>query len=126
MNLKMKANNLSYFCKFDRLGPLACSDSELTSETMSQFGHLCRTPWMGDQPIVRPSSSEDDTIQKDVGMIHSRAGFEVTIPVFERSETIERAATGTGYFESELFEYVYSNDLCNIGCKNPVKYDRPI
>jgi len=29
---------------FDGLGPLACSDIELTSETMNPFRHFGRTP----------------------------------------------------------------------------------
>jgi hypothetical protein len=39
---------------FHKLSPVACSESELTSETMNPFGHFGRTPWMGDGPISRP------------------------------------------------------------------------
>jgi len=39
-------------CTFHELCPLACSDSELTSETMNPFRHFGRIPWTGDRPIV--------------------------------------------------------------------------
>jgi len=44
--------------------PLACSDSELTSETMNSFIHFGRTPWTGDRPISRPLPTQDTT-QRD-------------------------------------------------------------
>jgi len=46
-------------CTFHGLGPPACSDSELTSETNNPFRNFRRTPWMGDRPIARPPSTQE-------------------------------------------------------------------
>jgi len=36
-----------------RIRPLARSESQLTSESMSPFRHVGSTPWIGDRPIKR-------------------------------------------------------------------------
>jgi hypothetical protein len=41
-------------CVFHGLGPLACFETELTSETMDPSRHFGRTPWMGHRPVARP------------------------------------------------------------------------
>jgi hypothetical protein len=51
---------------FHRLGLLACSDSEIISETSNTFRHLYRTPWMGDQPVTRLIPTQDSTAQKNM------------------------------------------------------------
>jgi hypothetical protein len=51
---------------FHGLGPLACSDSGLTSETMSPFRHFVRTPWTGDRPIASLLPTQDRTTQKNM------------------------------------------------------------
>jgi len=43
-------------CTFHRLGPLACSDLELTSETMNPFRHFGRTPWLGGLVLCKSST----------------------------------------------------------------------
>jgi len=50
---------LSY--TYYRLGPLACSDLELTSATMNRFRHLGRTPWTGDLPTAKPLPTQNNT-----------------------------------------------------------------
>jgi hypothetical protein len=40
-----------HYCTFDGLGPLYCSNSEWTSETMNPFRYFGRTPWTGDGPL---------------------------------------------------------------------------
>jgi hypothetical protein len=37
-------------CTFHGLGPLTCSNSELTSVTINQFRHIGMTPWTGIAP----------------------------------------------------------------------------
>jgi len=54
---------------------MACSDSELTSETMDPFRHFRRFPWTGNQPDARPLGQHNTE--------KPRARFEPTIPVFE-------------------------------------------
>jgi len=46
---------------FHGLRPLACSVSELTSETVNPFGHFGRTPWTGDRPISMSIPMQDST-----------------------------------------------------------------
>jgi len=56
------------FCMVCTLGPLVCSKSELTSETMNPFKHFGRTPWMGHQFITRPLPTEDSTTWKNANI----------------------------------------------------------
>jgi hypothetical protein len=49
----------SYSSSFHGLGSLACSDSELTSETVNPFRHFARTPWMAGWRGLSPSQSLD-------------------------------------------------------------------
>jgi len=60
------------------LGPLACSDSELTYETMNPFRHTGRTLWMGDRPSARHPPTQERRRYTSM----TQAGFEPTIPVF--------------------------------------------
>jgi len=81
----------------DGLCPLACSESELTSETTNAFRYFVRTTWKGGQSIARSLPTRDSTRQT------YRSGFEPTVLVFQQYKTIralESAATGTGYFYS--------------------------
>jgi hypothetical protein len=60
-----------------------------------------RTPWTGDQPVARPLPTQrtTQTQNKSTQTTMSRMGFEPTIPVFERANTIhalDRAATVIG------------------------------
>jgi len=59
----MTCINLTY--TLHRLGPLAYSESELTSETKNPFRHFGRIPWIGDQPIAGPLPIQDITTQKN-------------------------------------------------------------
>jgi hypothetical protein len=53
---------------FHRLVPLACSESELSSETVNPFIHVGRTPWTGDQPIARPIPKQDSITQRNTDL----------------------------------------------------------
>jgi len=44
-----------------------------------RFRHFGTTPWTGDRPIARPLSTQ-------ARATHENAGFEPTIPMFERSK----------------------------------------
>jgi len=63
---------------FHGLGPLACSDSELTSETMKRSKCFGRTPWTGNRPIAKPLPTQDSTAH----ILMAPVGFETKIPVF--------------------------------------------
>jgi len=67
------------------LGPLACSDAELISETVYHLIHFGTTPWTGDQPIAWALPTQDSRTQQNTSM--PWAGVEPTIPVAERSRT---------------------------------------
>jgi hypothetical protein len=45
---------------------MACSYSELPSETMDPFRYFGRIPWTGDRSIARPLPTQDSTTQKNV------------------------------------------------------------
>jgi len=66
--------------------PVACFDSELTSESMNPFEHDGRTPLVWGQPIQRLLPTQDSKTQKKKKKrghtFMPRAGFEPTIPVF--------------------------------------------
>jgi len=55
---------------------------------------------MGDRPDARPLPTQDNTNTEKCGhTTMPRAGYETTIPVFERPtkvRALDRAATGTG------------------------------
>jgi hypothetical protein len=71
------------------------------SETYESIWTVDRTPWTGDQPVARPLPKQDSKTQKRGHTSMPRAGFEPTIPVFERSNTVHalnRATAGTGSF----------------------------
>jgi hypothetical protein len=53
-----------FFFSFNELGPLDCSMSKLTSETMNYFRNFGRTPWMGDRPTSCPLPTKDRAAQK--------------------------------------------------------------
>lgn len=46
--------------------PLACSESELTSETMNTSIYFGRTPWTENWPIARLLSTHDSTTQTNM------------------------------------------------------------
>jgi hypothetical protein len=50
----------------------------------------CRTPWTGDQPVVRPLPTHrtTQTQNKRTQACMPREGFEPTTPVFERAKTV--------------------------------------
>jgi len=76
---------------------VACSNPELTYETMIPFRYYSRTPWIGDRPIARSLRAEVSTTQENSDI--RGVGFEPMIPVLERPKTIrtlDRAANGTG------------------------------
>jgi len=52
---------VSFICsKFCGLGPMAFSESELTSENVTPFRHFSGTPWTGDWPIARPLPTQQN------------------------------------------------------------------
>jgi hypothetical protein len=55
---------------------------------MGAFRYFGRTPWTGDRPIARPIPTQESTTEKRGHTSEPQAGFEPTITVFERSETI--------------------------------------
>jgi hypothetical protein len=65
-----------------------------------------RTPWTGDQPVVMPLSTQNNTIMKEGRQrAELRVGFELTIPVFERAKTfyaLERMASEIRHPELKL------------------------
>jgi hypothetical protein len=46
---------------FHVLGPLAPSDTHLTSETTNPFRYVAMNPWMVDRPNAKPVPSQDST-----------------------------------------------------------------
>jgi hypothetical protein len=55
-------------CMFHGLCPLACSGSELTSESMNTFRFIGRIPWTGDRLVAVPLPIQDSTTQKNAGI----------------------------------------------------------
>jgi hypothetical protein len=51
---------------------------------------VCRTPWTGDQPVIRALSTHrtTQTRGKRTQTSMSRVGIEPTIPVFDRAKTV--------------------------------------
>jgi hypothetical protein len=43
-----------------------------------------RTPWTGDEPVVRPLTTQDNTNRANAEIV----GFEPTIPVFQRARAV--------------------------------------
>jgi hypothetical protein len=86
------------------LGLLAYSGSEFFSETYESIWTVGKTPWTGDQPDARPLPTQDNTNTEKHGHTSMPlAGFEPTIPVFERPKTVralDRAAIETGHSDS--------------------------
>jgi hypothetical protein len=79
-----------FFCR-DRLGPVPCCHSELC--ILQTVG---RTPWTGDQPIVRPLRIQHNTNTDGSRTFISRVGFEPTNPGFDRAKAflvLDQAAT---------------------------------
>jgi hypothetical protein len=57
-----------------------------------------RTPWMRDQPVLRPLPIQTQNKHKQTSMLG--VGFEPTIPAFERAKTVhalDSASTVTGW-----------------------------
>jgi len=77
---------LKVYWLFLGLGSLVCSNSELTCETMNPFRNFGRTPWVGDRPLEISVPTRNNQTKRDVDIYTSmpRAGFEPTLPVFER------------------------------------------
>jgi len=67
-NTEFSKTDILFSCTFHALGPVVCSESELTSESMNPFRHFGRTPWTGYQPVARPVPTQNSTTQKDVDM----------------------------------------------------------
>jgi hypothetical protein len=68
-----------------------------------------RTPWTGDQPIVRvlPIHGTTQTQNKHTQTSRPRVGFEPMIPVFERAKTVhalDSAATVISTHYSQFFK----------------------
>jgi hypothetical protein len=70
-----------------------------------------RTPWTGDQPFARPLPAHRTTqIQnKRTQTSMLQVGFEPTIPVFEPTKTLHRAATVIG--NDEHTNYIFGRFL---------------
>jgi hypothetical protein len=47
---------------------LASFNSELTSETMNRFRYFSRTPWTGDQSVIKPLLTQDSTTQRNAAI----------------------------------------------------------
>jgi len=66
---------------------------------MNPFRHFGRAPWTGDRPIARPLPTQDGTYTKRGHIFVPLAGFEPTIPGFERwkiTRGLDGAAIGIG------------------------------
>jgi hypothetical protein len=77
----------------------------------------------GGQPVGRPLPTQDSTTHKGGHTSMHRAGFEPTIPVFERLKTaraLDRAVIGTGirYEFSSGFQVKWSNVTLGVALKN--------
>jgi hypothetical protein len=70
-------------CSFHGLGPLTCSDSELTSGTKNSFRYTCRIPWTGDRPIARPVPTQYSTTQRNEVIHPALRGIETPDPSFK-------------------------------------------
>jgi hypothetical protein len=102
-----------FCCSFDGLGPLVCSNSELTSETMNSFRHFGRTPWAGGSVYHKACTytAQLNTEQRGHRSI-TRAGFEPTTAVLLLSKTtraLDCSATGIGAVMCVLIEIQSSN-----------------
>jgi hypothetical protein len=93
---------------------MACFDSEFSLlKFITLFWTFGRTPLTGNQPGARPLPIQDNTTQHretQTRISMPPAGFEPTIPVFERSKTVTalyHAVIGTGFRPS------YSNITCS-------------
>jgi len=64
---------------------LACSDIELTSETMNPFRHFGRLPWMGDEPTARPQSTQDRTGQHSTERLKTHIHTSSMIETYDPS-----------------------------------------
>jgi hypothetical protein len=71
---------------------------------VGRFFSFGRTPWTGEQPVLRPLPTHRITQaqnkRKQISM--PTMGFELTIPVFERTKIVhalDRAATEIGSWE---------------------------
>jgi hypothetical protein len=92
---------------FHRLGPLACSDSELTSETVNPFRHSLDVGSVHYKASIQNSTTQKDA---DIYIYMPLAGLEHTISVSERLKTVralDRAATSTS-------DVKYINKCCVI------------
>jgi hypothetical protein len=67
------------------LSSLACSESEFM-KLWFVFRYCGRTPWTEERPIESLVPTQDRIIQRNAGIHPFLAGFEPTIPVFERSK----------------------------------------
>jgi hypothetical protein len=54
------------YCTFHELGPLACSNKELTSETMNPFRHCCATLWTGLSSYRKASTCAGDRTAENI------------------------------------------------------------
>jgi len=71
------------------LGPLNCSDSELTSAAMNNIGHIGGTPYTGGIGPSKGLYLHWTAQQRKRGRTSiPRAGFKPTIPGFEMYNTI--------------------------------------
>jgi hypothetical protein len=69
------------------------------------------TPWMGDQPVVRPLAIQTQNKHGQTSM--PCVGFEPTIPAFERAKTVhalDRATTaiGTPFTKMTHYHIIYN------------------
>jgi hypothetical protein len=102
------AISLSIYLSIYALQPL------WTLAAFFQFPNLYtvgRTPWTGDQPVARPLPTHRtiQTQNKRTQTFMSLAGFEPTIPAFERVKTVhafDRATTVISRTDSNNIKYL--------------------
>jgi hypothetical protein len=78
-NLTSVSTTDMFCCTFHGLDPLACSDSELTSEAITSFRHFGRTPTR-DRSIAKPLSTQENTTQKTRAYIHALSRIRTHYP----------------------------------------------
>jgi hypothetical protein len=78
---------------------MACSDSELSSQTMDPLRHFGRISWMRDRRISTLQPTQRSTTQKKANThIHALSWIRTHDSNVREVEDIDRAPTGTGKY----------------------------
>jgi hypothetical protein len=103
--MKLMKRNVKCACIFHGSGPQACSNSELTFETMNPFRHFVRL--LGRR--IGPSQSFH--VQITTRLSIPWTVFEPTMPVFESSKTIRTLDSADTYLLTYLLTYLSTHSL---------------